>query len=60
MSAARAVALACGANPIAVAVPCHRVVRGDGSLSGYRWGIARKRALLDRERDPDCEAGNRP
>ncbi|MFH6786212.1 MULTISPECIES: bifunctional DNA-binding transcriptional regulator/O6-methylguanine-DNA methyltransferase Ada [Methylobacterium] len=51
-SAARAVALACGANPIAVAVPCHRVVRGDGSLSGYRWGVARKRALLDRERDP--------
>ncbi|AWN49564.1 bifunctional DNA-binding transcriptional regulator/O6-methylguanine-DNA methyltransferase Ada [Methylobacterium terrae] len=51
-AAARAVALACGANPIAVAVPCHRVVRGDGSLSGYRWGVARKRALLDRERDP--------
>ncbi|KMO20197.1 bifunctional DNA-binding transcriptional regulator/O6-methylguanine-DNA methyltransferase Ada, partial [Methylobacterium platani] len=51
-SAARAVALACGANPIAVAVPCHRVVRGDGSLSGYRWGVARKRALLDRERGP--------
>lgn len=49
--AARAVALACGANPIAVAVPCHRVVRQDGSLSGYRWGVARKRALLDRERE---------
>jgi AraC family transcriptional regulator of adaptative response/methylated-DNA-[protein]-cysteine methyltransferase len=48
-SASRAVALACGANPVAVAVPCHRVVRADGSLSGYRWGIARKRTLLDRE-----------
>ncbi|MGE0855604.1 MAG: bifunctional DNA-binding transcriptional regulator/O6-methylguanine-DNA methyltransferase Ada, partial [Hyphomicrobiaceae bacterium] len=44
-SAYRAVALACGANPLAVAVPCHRAVRNDGSLSGYRWGIERKRAL---------------
>ena len=46
----RAVAHACAANPIAVAVPCHRVVRTDGSLAGYRWGVARKAKLLERER----------
>lgn len=47
--AVRGVASACAANPVAVAIPCHRVVRSDGTLAGYRWGIERKRALLDRE-----------
>jgi AraC family transcriptional regulator of adaptative response/methylated-DNA-[protein]-cysteine methyltransferase len=49
-SAARAVARACASNRVAILIPCHRVVRGDGALGGYRWGIARKAALLTRER----------
>jgi AraC family transcriptional regulator of adaptative response/methylated-DNA-[protein]-cysteine methyltransferase len=48
-AAARAVARACASNRVAVLVPCHRVVRGDGALGGYRWGVARKAALLARE-----------
>ena len=48
-TSARAVARACATNPIAVLVPCHRVLRADGDLGGYRWGLPRKRTLLDRE-----------
>jgi AraC family transcriptional regulator of adaptative response/methylated-DNA-[protein]-cysteine methyltransferase len=47
--AVRAVAGACAANPVAIAIPCHRVVRGDGALAGYRWGLERKRKLIERE-----------
>jgi AraC family transcriptional regulator, regulatory protein of adaptative response / methylated-DNA-[protein]-cysteine methyltransferase len=49
-SATRAVARACATNPVSIVIPCHRVVRGDGSLAGYRWGLERKHALLEQER----------
>jgi AraC family transcriptional regulator of adaptative response/methylated-DNA-[protein]-cysteine methyltransferase len=51
-AAARAVARACATNPVSVVIPCHRVVREDGDLAGYRWGVARKKRLLDQEQDP--------
>ena len=49
-SAVRAVASACGNNKIALAIPCHRVVRGDGQLAGFKWGLARKQALIALEK----------
>jgi AraC family transcriptional regulator of adaptative response/methylated-DNA-[protein]-cysteine methyltransferase len=49
--AAKEVGEACAANALAVAIPCHRVVRKDGALAGYRWGVRRKRALLELERN---------
>ena len=49
-SAYRAVANACSANPCAVLIPCHRVIRSNGTLGGYKWGLMRKRTLLDREK----------
>jgi AraC family transcriptional regulator of adaptative response/methylated-DNA-[protein]-cysteine methyltransferase len=55
--AARAVARACASNELAVVIPCHRVIRGTGELGGYRWGLPRKRALIDRERSAKASAG---
>ena len=49
-TAARAVARACASNRIAVAIPCHRAIRGNGQIAGYRWGLHRKKQLLDLER----------
>ena len=48
----RAVARACATNPVSIVVPCHRVIRADGQLAGYRWGLQRKQELLDREGSP--------
>jgi len=59
-AAVRAVARACAANRIAVAIPCHRVVRGNGDLSGYRWGVDRKRKLLEREQAPTVTTSSAP
>jgi AraC family transcriptional regulator of adaptative response/methylated-DNA-[protein]-cysteine methyltransferase len=51
------VARACATNPVSVIVPCHRVVREDGGLGGYRWGLARKQKLLDQEKAAKTEGG---
>ena len=53
--AVRAVARACATNPVSIVVPCHRVVREDGNLAGYRWGLTRKAALIEAERDRTSE-----
>ncbi len=55
--AVRAVGSACGANPVAVVIPCHRAIRTDGGLGGYRWGLDKKRALLDREAGGPARGG---
>src|SRR5438046_665187 len=61
-SATRAVARACATNPVALVIPCHRVVRADGGLGGYRWGVARKRSLVEQARattaNHGCDAGD--
>ncbi len=54
-NAARAVGNACATNPVALAIPCHRAIREDGSLGGYRWGLERKAALLERERQAHAQ-----
>ena len=60
-TAARAVARACATNPVALVIPCHRVVAGSGKLCGYRWGVDRKRRLLEREgARPERPAARRP
>lgn len=56
--AVRAVGSACGANPVAVVIPCHRAVRSDGGLGGYRWGLGAKQALLDQERAAPADPGS--
>jgi AraC family transcriptional regulator of adaptative response/methylated-DNA-[protein]-cysteine methyltransferase len=56
-TAVRAVAQACARNPVGLAIPCHRVIRGNGELGGYRWGLARKRTLIDRERGARPRSG---
>jgi O-6-methylguanine DNA methyltransferase len=57
--AARAVGRACATNPASVVIPCHRAVGGDGSLVGYRWGLERKRLLLERERSATARSSAR-
>jgi AraC family transcriptional regulator of adaptative response/methylated-DNA-[protein]-cysteine methyltransferase len=55
--AVRAVARACAMNPVSIVVPCHRVIRGDGKLAGYRWGLLRKEGLLEQERKSGSHNG---
>jgi AraC family transcriptional regulator of adaptative response/methylated-DNA-[protein]-cysteine methyltransferase len=59
-TAVRAVARACATNPVSVVIPCHRVVGASGSLTGYRWGVARKKGLLEREKKGPPQGQARP